>query len=66
MIEIAYKCLKNKNGRVIYVGAGTSGRIGILEAAEIYPTYGVKNKFIALIAGGKKALYTCLENVEDI
>lgn len=65
MIELAYDCLKNKKGRVIYMGAGTSGRIGVLDASEIYPTYGVKNKFIGLIAGGRRALYTPLEGSED-
>lgn len=44
-----------KGGRLIYVGAGTSGRIGILDASECPPTYGTDpNMVIAMIAGGKK------------
>ncbi|WP_027120583.1 N-acetylmuramic acid 6-phosphate etherase [Mycoplasmopsis lipofaciens] len=65
VIDLAYDCIKNKNGRLIYIGAGTSGRIGVLDASEIYPTYGVKNKVIGLIAGGYKALHTPLEGSED-
>ncbi|UUD36668.1 N-acetylmuramic acid 6-phosphate etherase [Mycoplasmopsis californica] len=65
VIDIAYDCLKNKKGRIIYLGAGTSGRIGILDATEIWPTFGVKNKVIGLIAGGKKALFEAVEKAED-
>lgn len=52
-------------GRVFYLGAGTSGRLGILDASEIPPTYGVYDKFIGLIAGGDRAIRTAVENAED-
>jgi N-acetylmuramic acid 6-phosphate etherase len=43
-------------GRIIYIGAGTSGRLGLLDAVECPPTFGVTpNVVIGLIAGGKKA-----------
>jgi len=53
-------------GRVFYVGAGTSGRLGVLDASEIPPTYGLRDVFIAVIAGGDKALRTAVEKAEDI
>lgn len=65
IIEIAHKQLKEFDGRIIYIGAGTSGRIGILDASEIYPTFGVKNKVIGLIAGGLDAIITPQEGSED-
>ena len=53
-------------GRLIYVGAGTSGRIGFMDAAECPPTYGVpKDKIVALIAGGPNALVQAAEHSED-
>ncbi|MEK4380555.1 N-acetylmuramic acid 6-phosphate etherase [Aeribacillus sp. FSL K6-2848] len=55
-----------KGGRLIYVGAGTSGRIGILDASECPPTYGTDpNMVIAMIAGGKKAITEAIEGAED-
>ena len=54
-----------RGGRVFYIGAGTSGRLGVLDASEIPPTYGVKGKFIGLIAGGDKALRNAVEAAED-
>ena len=54
-----------KGGRVFYVGAGTSGRLGVLDASEIPPTYGLQDKFIGVIAGGEKALRTAVEKAED-
>lgn len=65
IIEIAHKQLKEFDGRIVYIGAGTSGRIGILDASEIYPTFGVKNKVIGLIAGGLDAIITPQEGSED-
>jgi N-acetylmuramic acid 6-phosphate etherase len=54
----------NSGGKVIYVGAGTSGRLGALDAAEMPPTFGVESeRFIALIAGG--ALSRAKEGSED-
>ncbi|CAN5541129.1 N-acetylmuramic acid 6-phosphate etherase [soil metagenome] len=53
-------------GRVIYVGAGTSGRIATMDAAEMPPTFGVEpDRFIALIAGGAKAGTNAVEDAED-
>jgi len=53
-------------GRLFYIGAGTSGRLGILDASEIPPTYGVSHgKVIGLIAGGDKAIRSAVENAED-
>ncbi len=56
----------NKGGRLFYIGAGTSGRLGVLDASEIPPTFGMPaNKIIGLIAGGDTALRTAVENAED-
>ena len=63
-IELGTEAIQN-GGRVIYFGAGTSGRLGILDASEILPTYGEENLFIGLIAGGEKAIRTPIENAED-
>ncbi|WP_229333549.1 N-acetylmuramic acid 6-phosphate etherase [Glaciecola sp. MH2013] len=54
------------NARVIYVGAGTSGRLGILDAVECRPTFSVDdNIFVGLLAGGEKALIHAVEGAED-
>lgn len=53
-----------KGGRVIYVGAGTSGRLGILDAAECKPTFSTKS-FLAVIAGGKSSVFKAKEGAED-
>jgi N-acetylmuramic acid 6-phosphate etherase len=52
-------------GRLFYIGAGTSGRLGVLDASEIPPTYGIRGKVIGLIAGGDKAIRTSVEHAED-
>lgn len=54
-----------KGGRVFYLGAGTSGRLGVVDASEIPPTYGVHDKFVGLIAGGDKAIRDAVEAAED-
>lgn len=55
-----------KGGRLFYIGAGTSGRLGILDASEIPPTFGVSEGWvIGLIAGGDTALRKAIENAED-
>lgn len=55
-----------KGGRLIYVGAGTSGRLGVLEAAECPPTFGSDPEMVqGIIAGGFKALYKADEGSED-
>ncbi len=56
----------NQGGRLFYIGAGTSGRLGVLDASECPPTYGVpENLIIGLIAGGDRALRKAVENAED-
>lgn len=53
-------------GRLIYMGAGTSGRLGILDASECPPTYGTPaEQVVGLIAGGHKAILKAVENAED-
>lgn len=53
-------------GRIVYVGAGTSGRIASMDAAEMPPTFGIEpNRFIALIAGGPEAGTKAIEDAED-
>jgi Predicted sugar phosphate isomerase len=53
-------------GRLFYLGAGTSGRLGVLDASELPPTFGVPaNIVIGLIAGGEKALRSAVESAED-
>jgi N-acetylmuramic acid 6-phosphate etherase len=56
----------SKGGRLFYIGAGTSGRLGILDASEIPPTYGVGHgKVIGIIAGGDTAIRKSVEHAED-
>ncbi|BAO56714.1 N-acetylmuramic acid 6-phosphate etherase [Nonlabens marinus] len=53
-------------GRLFYIGAGTSGRLGILDASECPPTFGVApDKVIGIIAGGDRAIRNAVENAED-
>ena len=55
-----------RGGRIFYIGAGTSGRLGVLDASEIPPTFGMPSGLvIGLIAGGEKALRNPVENAED-
>lgn len=55
-----------EGGRIFYMGAGTSGRLGVLDASEIPPTFGMpSNVVIGLIAGGETALRNPVENAED-
>ena len=62
--EIAIKM--NKGGRLFYIGAGTSGRLGVLDASECPPTFGTPpEKVVGLIAGGIPALYSSIEIAED-
>lgn len=64
-IDLTLKSIKS-GGRVFYVGAGTSGRLGVLDASEMPPTYSVsKDVFIGVIAGGEKALRNSVEGAED-
>jgi Predicted sugar phosphate isomerase len=56
----------NHGGRLIYMGAGTSGRLGVLDAAECVPTFGVsKEMVVGLIAGGAQAMTVAVEGAED-
>ncbi|MEO7834660.1 MAG: N-acetylmuramic acid 6-phosphate etherase [Ginsengibacter sp.] len=68
-IENMIKAVSEKmidGGRLFYIGAGTSGRLGILDASECVPTYGVpKGLVIGVIAGGEKAIVDPVENAED-
>jgi N-acetylmuramic acid 6-phosphate etherase len=68
-IELLVKKVVEKmqlGGRLFYIGAGTSGRLGILDASEIPPTYGVsQGKVVGLIAGGDQAIRRAVENAED-
>ncbi|TDF95561.1 N-acetylmuramic acid 6-phosphate etherase [Paenibacillus piri] len=53
-------------GRLFYIGAGTSGRLGILDASECPPTFGVNRELVTgIIAGGEAAIMTAIENAED-
>lgn len=64
-IEWCTKAL-NDGGRIIYMGAGTSGRLGLLDAVECPPTFGVSpDMVVGLIAGGEKAFIKAVEGAED-
>ncbi|MFD3221046.1 N-acetylmuramic acid 6-phosphate etherase [Staphylococcus saprophyticus] len=55
-----------QGGRIIYIGAGTSGRLGVLDAAECVPTFNTStNEVIGLIAGGQRAMTVAVEGAED-
>jgi N-acetylmuramic acid 6-phosphate etherase len=55
-----------RGGRLFYVGAGSSGRIGVLDAAEIHPTFGVEPETVqAILAGGVEAVFAAVEGAED-
>ena len=65
LVEAVVKTF-NKNGRLIYIGAGTSGRLGILDASECVPTFGVsKDMVVGIIAGGETAIVNAVEGAED-
>ncbi len=68
-IEIACDIIAEKlsrGGRLIYVGAGTSGRLGVLDASECPPTFGVsRDMVIGIIAGGEKCMFQAAEGAED-
>ena len=65
LVNQIVKKLKN-GGRLFYIGAGTSGRLGILDASECPPTFGVSHDLvIGLIAGGNDAIRKAVENAED-
>lgn len=65
-IDCLASALKN-GGRIFYVGAGTSGRLGVLDASECPPTYGVSPEtVVGIIAGGKDAAFESIEDAEDM
>jgi len=64
-VDVIYQQLDN-GGRLIYVGAGTSGRLGLLDAVECPPTFGVSTELVkGLIAGGDQAFVKAVEGAED-
>lgn len=64
-VDVVADCIEN-GGRLIYAGAGTSGRLGLLDAVECVPTFGTPPELVqALIAGGGKALLEAAEGAED-
>ncbi|OGS74322.1 MAG: N-acetylmuramic acid 6-phosphate etherase [Flavobacteria bacterium RIFCSPLOWO2_12_FULL_35_11] len=65
LVDVIYNKM-SVGGRLFYIGAGTSGRLGVLDASECPPTFGVSdNWIIGLIAGGDSALRKAIENAED-
>ena len=65
VVDICAEALKAKN-RIFYMGAGTSGRLGIVDSSECPPTFNASpNEFIGLIAGGEKAFIKAVEGAED-
>ena len=68
-IEKAVKIITEKmqrGGRLFYLGAGTSGRLGVLDAVECEPTFSISpEKVVGILAGGKKAMFKAQENIED-
>jgi N-acetylmuramic acid 6-phosphate etherase len=64
-VEIIVKALK-RGGRIIFIGAGTSGRLGVVEASEMPPTFGTSPNLVqAIMAGGQDAVFKAKEGVED-
>ena len=64
-IRAAAQAFMNRH-KIIFIGAGTSGRLGVLEAAECVPTFGTKpSQIIGIIAGGKNAMFRAKEGAED-
>src|SRR5439155_18635751 len=64
-VEIITQALR-RGGRIIFVGAGTSGRLGVLESAEMPPTFGTSPELVlAIMAGGKNAVVRAKEGIED-
>ena len=65
LVNVIVEKISN-GGRLFYIGAGTSGRLGILDASECPPTYGVPfDMVVGIIAGGDKAIRKAVENAED-
>jgi len=65
LVNAVVRKMKN-GGRLFYIGAGTSGRLGVVDASEIPPTFGIgQGKVVGLIAGGDKAIRKAVEHAED-
>ncbi|SMB86782.1 glucokinase regulatory-like protein [Hymenobacter roseosalivarius DSM 11622] len=65
LVEATVACMQ-RGGRLFYIGAGTSGRLGVLDASECPPTFGVpQGMVIGIIAGGDTAIRQAVENAED-
>lgn len=65
VVDKTFQKIKS-GGRLIYIGAGTSGRLGVLDASECPPTYGVDFELVqGIIAGGKEAMFKAKEGAED-
>jgi N-acetylmuramic acid 6-phosphate etherase len=65
-VDVVSEAIKN-GGRLFYIGAGTSGRLGVLDASECPPTFGVSpDLVVGIIAGGDKCLRSAAENAEDV
>ena len=65
VIEMTIETLKN-DGRIFYVGAGTSGRLAVIDAVELFPTFSVTEElFIPIMAGGEEAFFKAVEGAED-
>src|SRR6476659_6963025 len=64
-VDIITQALR-RTGRIVFVGAGTSGRLGVLESAEMPPTFGTSQDLVlAIMAGGKNAILKPKEGIED-
>lgn len=64
LVEKTSELLTN-DGRIFYIGSGTSGRLGIVDASECLPTFGIDEKIYGIIAGGDKAIRKSQEYAED-
>jgi N-acetylmuramic acid 6-phosphate etherase len=63
-VDLAVEALR-RGGRLVYLGAGTSGRLGVLDAAECVPTFGPPRRVIAVLAGAPTSMFKPVEGVED-
>jgi N-acetylmuramic acid 6-phosphate etherase len=66
VVDAAYARLKDGKGRLVYIGAGTSGRVAVQDGVELHPTYGWPNeRLLYAMAGGERAILHAVENAED-
>lgn len=66
LVEVIVQKMQQQQGRLFYIGAGTSGRLGVLDAAECVPTFGIPHgTVIGVIAGGNQAMFRAVEFAED-